>query len=170
MFLGYSWVDIKWLVKPNASLVSRLETWSLMAFVLLQDLRLLVADMQAPENRLYPLLILVITVWDNFFRFYTEFFHVLLITMLSQLIFQVSRFSWPLMPLFKTTIWKDWERVKLVWSQELQMLKPHCNSSSSHVRGLIGAVYKAAESHSGEQTVNSRVMVLIILPLSRLIV
>lgn len=82
MFLGYSWVDIKWLVKPNASLVSRLKTWSLIAFVLLQDLRLLVAVMQAPENRLYPLLILVITVCENFFRFHTEFFHVLLITML----------------------------------------------------------------------------------------
>lgn len=82
MFLGYSWVDIKWLVKPNTSLVSRLKTWSLIAFVLLQDLRLLVAVMQAPENRLYPIPILVITVCDNFFRFHTEFFHVLLITML----------------------------------------------------------------------------------------
>lgn len=26
------------------------------------------------------------------------------------------------------------------------MLKPHCNSSSSHIRGLIGAVHKAAVS------------------------
>lgn len=50
------------------------------------------------------------------------------------------------------------------------MWKPHCDSSSSHVRGLVGGVYKAAKSQSGELTVNSRVMVLIILPLSRLIV
>lgn len=61
MFLGYNWVDIKWLVKPDASLVSGSETWSLMSFVLLQGLRLLGTSIQAPENKLYPLLVLVIT-------------------------------------------------------------------------------------------------------------
>lgn len=54
MFLGYSWGDIKWLVKPDAFLESGSETWSSIFFALLQDLELLVAVIQAPADRLYP--------------------------------------------------------------------------------------------------------------------
>lgn len=54
MFLGYSWVDIKRLVKPDASLESGSETWPSIFFALLQDSKLLVAVMRAPTDRLYP--------------------------------------------------------------------------------------------------------------------
>ena len=53
MFLGYSWVHIKRLVKPDASLESGSETWPSIFFALLQDSKLLVAVMQSPTDRLY---------------------------------------------------------------------------------------------------------------------
>lgn len=92
---------------------------------------------------------------------------------LSQLIFQVTRCSWPpLLPLFKNIIWASLERVRLVWRQEVGKCW-NCTVTLklfSYDKGLVGGVYKAVMSQQWRTAVNLVSNGSDILPLSRLIV